>query len=293
MAKTTPDVYQYTSLPDSLRVQIVHILRDAIGEWEHFLDSTVNLRYRVLHQLIAREHGVFELTPNAANDAISIFNFVLNEKDVAKVLDIPEITFRSSEELARRNQYPGQTLRDIGEVIDEFNERCRRAEVGYEYRSGCIIRVDSEYVHQEAIKPALAILSESEFAGANQEFLRAHEHFRHGRYKESMNEALKAFESTIKTIASKRKWSLPKTPTARALIDACFSNQLLDPMLMSYLSGVRTSLESGLPTVRNQAAGHGQGEAPIAVPDYLAAFAINQAAVSIVMLATAHKQRPK
>ena len=44
------------------------------------------------------------------------------------------------------------------------------------------------------------------YAGANDEFLRAHEHYRHKRHKECLNECLKAFESMMKAICKKRRW---------------------------------------------------------------------------------------
>jgi hypothetical protein len=71
----------------------------------------------------------------------------------------------------------------------------------------------------EAVKPALELLSDERFAGANAEFLEAHEHYRHGRHAECMNECLKAFESTLKIICKKQKWPFKDTDTAKALID--------------------------------------------------------------------------
>lgn len=289
-AKVDPDVFQYDEMPQKLRIQLVHILIDAIGRWEdtYWSEGHPNWLYQEIHAAISREHGVFGLSTKAANHADAIFDFVLTAEDVAQVLDVPEVAFSFCEQENRRRPYDSRGSKPIQDVIHEFNERCREAAFGYEYRSGRIIRIDSTLAHQTVIKPALMLLHDKQFSGANQEFLQAHEHYRHGRNKEAMVDALKSFESTIKAIAAKRAWALAKTPNAKTLIDACFSNGLLDPMLSSYLTGVRTSLESGLPTIRNQTAGHGQGVSPTAVPDYLAAFAINQAATCIIMLVEAH-----
>ena len=71
--------------------------------------------------------------------------------------------------------------------------------MGYRYESGQIIRVDSEFTHSEVVKPALLMLSDPMYEGANAEFLSAHEHYREGRYKECLNECLNAFESCIKS----------------------------------------------------------------------------------------------
>ena len=41
-----------------------------------------------------------------------------------------------------------------------------------------IIRVDSEFIHSEAMVPAMKMLSGPMYEGANAEFLKAHEHYR-------------------------------------------------------------------------------------------------------------------
>ena len=50
-----PDVFTYDELPHELRVQIVLILRDAIGEEN-------GPAWQAIHNVIAREHGRFELS---------------------------------------------------------------------------------------------------------------------------------------------------------------------------------------------------------------------------------------
>jgi hypothetical protein len=50
-----PDVYTYAELPSKLRVQVVHILRDALP-MEHAQGW-----YREAHDMIAREVGAFSL----------------------------------------------------------------------------------------------------------------------------------------------------------------------------------------------------------------------------------------
>jgi diphthamide synthase (EF-2-diphthine--ammonia ligase) len=78
------------------------------------------------------------------------------------------------------------------------------AEVTY---LGTIGTRQSELIHTGAVKPALALLHGKEFAGAQEEFLKAHEHYRQGKSKEALAECLKAFESVMKVICIKRKWA--------------------------------------------------------------------------------------
>jgi hypothetical protein len=50
------------------------------------------------------------------------------------------------------------------------------------------------------VKPALSLLHDAGFDGPADEFMKGFEHYRHGRNKEAVAEALKAFESTMKAI---------------------------------------------------------------------------------------------
>src|SRR5690606_15408944 len=75
---------------------------------------------------------------------------------------------------------PGQ------EAIDEINYRLRQAGVGYQLEDQRLIRVDSQYVHAEVVKPALALLSGQDFEGPRQEFLAAHQHYRAGEHRQAV-----------------------------------------------------------------------------------------------------------
>ena len=48
-------------------------------------------------------------------------------------------------------------------------------------------------------------------------------------------------------------------------------------------------LKSGLPKVRNEAGGHGQGSKLKRIPEYIAAYALHLAATNIVMLVEAFR----
>ncbi|HEV2393045.1 MAG TPA: hypothetical protein VG146_11865 [Verrucomicrobiae bacterium] len=137
--------------------------------------------------------------------------------------------------------------------------------------------------------PALKLLEPPFLAGANQEFLAAHEHYRHGRYKESLNECLKAFESTMKAICHKRKWPYNQTDTAKALIKICEDEKLFPVFMKNHLTGLRMTLESGVPTARNKTGGHGQGVVPITVSEQFAAYVLHLTAANIRLLAESER----
>jgi Domain of unknown function (DUF7014) len=148
-----------------------------------------------------------------------------------------------------------------------------------------MIRVDSQYLHRETVQPAIGILSDSRFQCANQEFLAAHEHFRHGRFQECLNECLKVFESTLKIICHAKKWPYQQTDAAKQLIQICLNNGLIPTFGQQQLTSLRTLLESGIPTTRNKLSGHGQGVQPVDVPEAVAKYALHLTATTVVLLA--------
>ncbi|MCY1287418.1 hypothetical protein D9M70_364130 [compost metagenome] len=286
-----PDVYVYDDLPQPLRVQIVHIVSDAFGvdEYGH---NHANKAYEFVKQALCRELGVFELIKYPKSDQDSVFNFFLQEKSTERAIDVVELCFKVIQyHIAGDQSYLYYTQRKIepNDAIAELNERFKEHGIGYQFESGEIIRVDSEFLHAEAVKPALSVLHDRVFNGANEEFLTAHEHYRHGRHKECLVDSLKAFESTMKTICKLRGWQTQPNDTAKSLIATCLSNGLFPAYFESQFSSIRSLLESGIPTVRNKNGGHGQGSSPVAVPEYLARYALNLTATTILLIVEAHQ----
>jgi hypothetical protein len=72
------------------------------------------------------------------------------------------------------------------------------------------------------------------------------------------------------------------------LISIIFEKGLVPDYLQSEFTAWRATLEAGVPTVRNRAAGHGQGAEPAEVPKYLAAYALHMTASGIVFLVEAN-----
>jgi hypothetical protein len=170
-----------------------------------------------------------------------------------------------------------------------LNARFREHGVGFQYESGEIIRVDSQLLHNEAVKPALVLLRAREYAGAQAEFLTAHEHYRNGRTKEALTECLKALESVMKAICAKRKWPHAPNATASVLIQVLFDKGLVPSFWSQHFSALRATLESGVPTARNRLGGHGQGTQVTEVPAHLVAYVLHQTASAIVFLAEAER----
>jgi len=170
--------------------------------------------------------------------------------------------------------------------VVEMNDRFRENSIGYEYVNGCIVRIDTQYIHAEVVKPALQLLNTAGFTGALEEFMEAHKDYRDGDSKEAINKAGKSFESTMKSICDKRVWAYdaPKD-TALPLIKALIDNGLISPYMQSVLVG--------LVTLRNKTtAAHGQGGVPVVISPHYAAHALHLAASNIVFLVNLHNTTP-
>lgn len=281
-----PDMYQYDTIPPQLRVQIIYIWEDAYGPYNPIYGSSTV--YEGIYNKLCRAYGEANLSGQDDSPVEEVYNFFQDTKDIEKVVDVIEISFRYIDKYVRNNaaQFYGRRI-SPDEAIDQLNHRFQEHGVGYQYESGKIIRVDSQWIHSEVVKPALSMLSDSMYKGANEEFLKAHEHYRTQRYKECMNECLKAFESCIKAICTKRRWAYNKTGTINHLIGIVFDQGLIPTFMQSHFSGLRSTLEAGVPTARNRQSGHGQGANIIAVPEYMAAYALHLTASNILFLAKA------
>jgi len=295
-----PDVYTYDDLPNPLRVQIVHIWRDALGSENDYYDQygcgqNVKSAYKFIVDILCREYGLFQL-PSAEKYQDRMYlnelaNYLLQVEDIERQLDIVELSFRYIDRATRNYDYLRKQGADerVDEAISELNARLKEHGIGFQFIEGEIVRVDSELIHSEAVKPALRLLNDKSYEGAQQEFLSAYEHYRHGKHKEALNECLKSFESTMKSICDKRKWAYQKNATAKTLILICFDNDLVPAFWQQHLSSLRSMLESGIPTGRNKLSGHGQGATPVVVPDYLVAYMLHMTASTLVFLTTAEK----
>lgn len=267
-----PEVYVYTVLPPELRVQIIHILREAIGTMEN-RDGEYNYALNVytgINKVVSREHGKFRLGEGNKPDEVQVMEYILNEKDIEKVFDVLEYAFRIIERVIFNDfnykRFAGIVI-SAPEAISEFNIRLKQHGIGFEYIDGQIIRIDSQFIHSEAVKPALLILTDARYVGARQEFHNAFLKYQKGQFKDALVEALKAFESVLKTICGIRGWSYGTTDTASKLIEVVLREGLVSPYMQGNLTNLKGLLES-VATPRNKMGGHGQGETIVDVSAY-------------------------
>lgn len=294
-----PDVYQYEELPEKLKIQIVHIWEETIGEdslFQYHESEKVRSTREVLeyiHRMLVKELGVFELPlpkgMNAQTYFTKISRFFLSSTKIDIDLSVIEammlgVTVCSTSRFKRFN---------LQEVIDELNQRFREHGVGYQFENDQIIRVDSEVIHTEVVKPALHLLSNPEYKGAEKEFLKAHEHYRNKHYSEAMIECLKAYESTLKIILEKNNKEYSPNATADELTGKVMQLELMPEFWKQHFKSLKNTLTAGVPTARNKLAGHGAGNESREIPEYLISYVLHMTASAIVFLIKAEENLPQ
>lgn len=282
-----PDVYSYDKIPLALRNQLFQIISEGLG-FSNISDPWA----REIQKALCREYGRDRLSSRyVAGIDEDIKYFIVREASTDHVLDFVELSLQIVDDYVRTNR--PYDLPDPDSVIGEANIRFREHGIGFEFASGEIIRIDSQILHQEVVKPALLLLAESRFTGANLEFLRAHEHYRHGNFEECISECLKSFESTMKIICDAMGWSYSSNASASALIEICTTNNLFPGFLQSHLGSLRSILESGIPTLRNKQSGHGRGTTNRTVTRETASFALHTTATNILFFVESFKSIKK
>ena len=282
----SPDVHEYAQIPHPLRVQIAHILHDLFGHKVTYDLNGCLEAFGEIEQALCREYGLCILptkpTLLTTTPDVRVIDFLLHEQDQEKVLDVVEVSFRLLTRLRSSPEWQSRIPQEkVDRAVSELNARFREYGIGYQYENGEIVRVESQFIHAEVVKPALALLSAEEYAEANAEFLKALEHYRKGETNECLNQCLKAFESTMKVICTKRTWAFKPKDTAKELIDVCLKNGLTPPLIHSHLRGVRATLARGIPTVRNRLPGHGQEVQLMDVPRHYASYMLHLTAATI------------
>jgi AbiJ N-terminal domain 4 len=289
-----PNFHQHAQVPRPLRAEIAHILRDLFGhEVTYDLNGCLEA-FGEIEQAMCREYGLCILptkpTDLTTTPDVRVIDFLLYEEDQERVLDVVEVSFRLMARLRSSPEWQSRVSQEkFDRAVTELNARFREYGIGYQYENGEIVKVESQLIHAEVVKPAVALLNAAEYAEANAEFLRALEHYRKGETKECLNECLKTFESTMKAICLKRKWAFKPKDTAKELIDVCLKNGLTPPLIHSHIRGVRATLARGIPTIRNGRPGHGQEVQLIDVPPHYAGYMLHLTAATIQFLVESEK----
>lgn len=292
--KPAPDVLSYDPLPVPLQNQIIHIWITALGRADDF-DRYAHrppLSLVVWESItvgLARELGLASLAQSNNPFEAAVRYLGAASTSTKNRLDLIELAAREVDTTIREKWRTDERrcaniTQEPDDALAEMNHRFLEHSIGYQYEHGQLVQLSATYVHSEIVRPALTVLSDRRFSNAQSEFLKAHEAYRHQRYSDCLNEALKALESAMKIICHENKWSYQQTDTASKLIGHMLSNGLVPAAMQQQFTSLRTLLESGTPTVRNKTSGHGAGTAPIPPTEALARFGLHTAAANITLL---------
>ncbi|NBC11636.1 MAG: hypothetical protein GVY24_07895 [Planctomycetes bacterium] len=292
-ASPASELYVYDKLPKKLRTQIVHILNDSIGTYyddpvfSAHSNDTANKMWDFFRDALIREFGVFYLHNEFASADKDVTLFLM-DAPLDQALDTIEIGFRLVDRLVRKALIREGDIKGVklapDDAISDLNTRFDEHAVGYQYECGILFRRDAKYLHDEVVLPAIKLLNLHKFDGALEEFLRGHSALRNGDARVAIQEALKAFESVMKAICRNRNWAISETANSKELLSVLFDRGIVPQYMQCHFSSLRSTLEAGLPTLRNRKGAHGQGMMKIEVPMHLATYALNLAAVNIKFL---------
>lgn len=323
---TNKDIFEYTTLPQPALNHIRHILIHEIGEFSPEINffsnaSGAGAHYSNFYEDIAitvvEEHGLEEFTkytPYQRDNEVGmndVLRFIsLNNGEVI-ALDVLELIFRQIDfvlpkiiELENENQNPFSHIQPpkrlpAPELIALLNKRLKQHNFGYRYEAGTLIRLDSEFIHSEATRPALTLLSNPVFDDAHKLFLAAHRNLLEANLDSTLNSANKALEATLKIIIKKSDWGNPDDLTIAPLVQRVVEKGLFPKFMETEFDSLSKLLKKGVPAIRNKQGSHAQvkdeqgtykdGELNI----HTCQFALNLTASHIVFLVECFQQQQR
>lgn len=280
------DVYQYDEVPDKIRVQIVGIVIDLLGDCS-FGNQHSQLLWQNLSQYVARDGGIKSLQQHEINSykfRKNLENYIEESADLYGILDFCDLLFIYTEKVKDIVTSYYSYEKKINQAIEELNTYFKESSFGYEYNNNQMIRIDSQHIHKEVIKPVLQLLGDERFKKVDEEYRLAHEHYRNKHIKDCIVACNRSFESMLKTICDLERWEYASGARASDLITLVRKNDLfLDGMANNFNSFV-VMLKNGVPALRNDHGGHGEGSVAAEQPLYMAQYMLNLTASNLLFL---------
>ena len=287
------DVLQYDDLPESFRNQFFRIISD-IGRYDEHTRMDI---LRTLDNEYCREKGLKHLgihDSDFRNGVELNFSEYIDSAPTSELLDLIDFVcsalYRFIQNPRGRAYLSEQKIQTINKLFKELNGRFKQHNLGYEVINGQLVRIDNQVVHAQYVKPALQLLCDKEFAGAEEEYRNAFEARRAGNNKDAILNAGKCFESVMKIICRKKYNADVDNCAAGALLDKLEQKEIFPKYMNKHFEKIVDTLRFGVPTVRNKVAGHGQGSEITEAPDYLVDYVLGLVAVNSVLLVKLYKE---
>ena len=268
-AMNVDEVIIFDRLPSKLRVQFKFIM-----------DKVLNITdYMAIHEMLCEKYGELSLGfyEIGVNDKETLTDVLTNDNyNLELIFDLMELLIKYKVKDMEGSFYKKDyVIEYINEIQDLINLRFKESSMGYRMINGQIIRQDSETTFKEIIEPTINLTYNRLFKNVNIGFVDAIKEYQSGDNKDCIVKLLKAFESTLKIICDEKGWEYTETDRCSILINICFDNDLVPQEMKSEFTSLNSLLQSGIPPVRNNFAGHGEGGEERVVEDYLARYAIN------------------
>ena len=266
--------------------------------WIQVHQSLQDLNGRV--QLSDRRSGTGKITPEE-----DIW-YYLATASLEQLLDFVEITFQQPlifavfpdpnelvngiNELFRQANLPYLLTRiKVNRKLGEPSARARVLGINQHQHVTSFpqfIARSEDVIHQEAIKPALEILSESKYHAANSEYRQALRHHREGRYGDCLTSCASALESVLKVLISGHTSRSEEGLRISHLVDEVCKLLDMPPFLKKSFQTVSV--------MRNEmGSAHGGGKEARRVESHYAQYAITTTASTIVLLVNEMETKTK
>lgn len=279
------DVYQYDEVPDKVRVQIVGIVIDLLGDCS-FGNQHSQLLWQNLSQYVAIDGGIKSLQQHEIHSykfRTHLEKYIKDSADLYGILDFCDLLFIYTEKVKHIFLSYNSYKKKINQTIEDLNGYFKESGFGYEYNNQ-MIRIDSQHIHKEVIKPVLQLLGDEGFKKVDEEYRLAHEHYRNKHIKDCIVACNRAFESMLKTICDLERWEYEPCARASDLITLVRKKDLfLDGMANNFNSFVAI-LKNGVPALRNAHGGHGEASDATEQPLYMAQYMLNLTASNLLFL---------
>lgn len=208
--------------------------------------------------------GLPKLSSRAADDAVGIEGYFLKGYPSCAL----EVIEQFVEELARfGDSGKGIALKFQAEV----NEAMVDFECSWRLSDGRFFQIDSDFFYAEIVQKGEDMLREKGFEGAHDEFREAREDLSDGKTKDVILKAFKSFESSLKTVLNQQSGDVAEL--LRLFREAGFMDNIPEANAKAICKQALASIAA----LRNELAGHGQGNTVLEVPRDYAVLALHLA----------------
>lgn len=255
-----------------------------IAKYDEFVEL-VKILEREFGERISSSHGI----EDKLNDFLST---CADEKFLSALEVLLSIKFINTKIYGRNCELASENK--LISFIETINGIFKIDKVGYEIVSSdlpklpfIIMPFNSEYLHDETINKPLILMRDAEFKGPLNEFEKALDEYRNEEYEDTIHEATKAYESTLKTIMDLKGIEYgPSDNTIPKLVEKIRKEgDIIKREVRSSFDSFWSVLQNGPPSIRNmQGIAHGQGNDIKEIQKSYANFVLRLTGTYIVFL---------